>query len=74
MRITVRLFASFREGRFKTAVRELPAGHTVGDQVAALELPMAELGVLLVNGRHAELDRPLEEGDVCSFFPKVGGG
>jgi molybdopterin converting factor small subunit len=74
MQVTVKLFATFREGRFRTAVRELPAGSTVGDLVAALGLPTAKLGVLLVNGRHVELDQELREGDTCAIFPKVGGG
>jgi molybdopterin converting factor small subunit len=75
MRITVKLFASFREGRFKVESREIPSSsYLVGQLVADLELPVEKIGVLLVNGRHAVLEHRLEEGDVCALFPRIGGG
>ncbi|RLB70552.1 MAG: MoaD/ThiS family protein [Deltaproteobacteria bacterium] len=74
MKITVKLFASFREGRFKVESRDIPSSSLVGQLVADLKLPAEKLGVLLVNGRHAELESQLEEGDVCALFPRIGGG
>ena len=74
MRLTVKLFATFREGRFKTRTMEIASGRTVGDLIATLGLPEASLGVMLVNGRHVELDHVLRDGDLCSIFPKIGGG
>jgi molybdopterin converting factor small subunit len=33
-----------------------------------------ELGIVLINGRHAWVERVLQEGDTLSLFPLVGGG
>lgn len=74
MRVTVKLFATFREGRFKIENRDCPAGVTCRGIVADLELREEELGIVLVNCRHAPLDQELKEGDTVSLFPLVGGG
>ena len=74
MLVTIRLFASFQEGRFEQAPRELPARTRVGDVVDELEIPRDAIGVMLVNARHAMFDRELVEGDVLSVFPLIGGG
>jgi molybdopterin converting factor small subunit len=74
MKVTVKLFATFREGRFKVEERDCPAGTTCGEIVAAIGLPEEELGIVLVNSRHAPLDQELGEGDAVSLFPLVGGG
>jgi molybdopterin converting factor small subunit len=74
MQITVKLFAGFRNGRFKVRVIEFEAGIMVTQVIQKVELPEAEVGILICNGRHIELTDKLEEGDVLSVFPKVGGG
>jgi molybdopterin converting factor small subunit len=74
MQITIKLFATFRVGRFNSAAREYPAGTTVGEIIRELEIPEKELGMVLVNSRHVELDQQLNEGDSLSIFPLVGGG
>jgi molybdopterin converting factor small subunit len=70
----VKLFAMYRQGRFDAAELERPEGITVGGLVDELELPLAELGFVLVRGRHAGLEQKLAPGDTVSVFPKVGGG
>jgi molybdopterin converting factor small subunit len=74
MRLTVKLFATYREGRFENADLEHPDGSTVGSLLDALSIPRAELGFVLVQGRHVELDTPLVANTTVSIFPKVGGG
>jgi molybdopterin converting factor small subunit len=74
MRITVKLFASFRTGRTPITMSDYPDGTTVADVVAGLEIPVTELGIMLVNSRHVKLDRVLEEGDTLAIFPLLGGG
>ena len=74
MRITVKLFATFRKGRFDAEVREVPGGATVSRVVEEVGLPVKEIGIVLVNGRHANLWRPLADGDTLAIFPLVGGG
>jgi molybdopterin converting factor small subunit len=73
MRITVKLFATFRKGRFDAEVREVPAGAKVSNVVDELRLP-GSIGIIFVNSRHADLSSDLSDGDTVSIFPLVGGG
>lgn len=74
MQVTVKLFANFRHGRFNIEVRQYPPGTTVGQIVEEIGIPKNELGILLVNSRHVDLDRELQDGDTLALFPLVGGG
>lgn len=74
MRVTVKLFATFRSGRFLVETRDYPPGTPVGYILDELALPEKELGAIFVNFRHAEKDYVLKEGDIVSIFPLVGGG
>ena len=74
MHVTVKLFATFRNGRFKIQEQELPEGTDCRSVVLDLGLTEAEIGIIMINGRHGELDRKLSENDVLSLFPLVGGG
>jgi sulfur-carrier protein len=72
--LTVKLFATFRQGRFDVAQLELKDGTTVGNIVDEIGIPRSAIGILMVCGRHAELDHRPAPGDVVSIFPLVGGG
>jgi sulfur-carrier protein len=74
MTITVKLFATFRNGRFKIEQQLREAGTTCRQVVLELGLTEEEVGIILVNGRHFTLDYLLKEGDTLSLFPLVGGG
>lgn len=74
MKITVKLFAIFRNDRFKIEDREYPTDATVGDVLTALDINHPELGVALINGRHVTLETVLTADQTLSLFPKVGGG
>lgn len=74
MQVKVRLFASFRAGRFKEKTRDCLPGTTVSQIAQELSLPDEDVRIVLVNGRHATVDQTLNEGDTLSFFPPVGGG
>jgi molybdopterin converting factor small subunit len=74
MTVQVKLFATFRHGRFVTEHREYPAGTTVGKIVTELEIPEQQLGIILVNSRHAGLEHAVNDGDTVALFPLVGGG
>ena len=74
MKITVKLFASFRTGRTPIATREYPAGTTVADIVTEQRIPVTELGIIMVNSRHVTVDRELVDGDTLAIFPLLGGG
>ena len=74
MQVTIKLFANFRNNRFIIEVQTIAPGSTVGAIVSELALTEEEVGVILINGRHSNLDQPLTEGDILSLFPLVGGG
>ncbi len=74
MQITVKLFATFRAGRFDIEDREYPPETKVSDVVKDLDLPEQKLGILMINSRHVDLDRALVDGETLAIFPLVGGG
>ena len=80
VQITVRLLASYRQylpaGPHPRAGYSLQVedGTLVGEVLAALPIPSGDSYTVLVNGRHAERDQVLHEGDLLSVFPAAGGG
>ncbi len=74
MNVTVKLFATFRTGRFGAENRVYEPGTTVRNVIDELSLPQDDIGATLINGRHVEEDCELQEGDTLSIFPLVGGG
>jgi sulfur carrier protein ThiS len=74
MIVTIKLFATFRIGRFGEEKREYSPATTVGDILKELNLPIDEIGATLINHKHVEEDQSLQDGDVLSIFPLVGGG
>ncbi len=74
MRVTVKLFATFRNNRFEIEDRECPEGTMVGEIVDGLGISRHELGIILVNSRHVSVEHALSEGDTLALFPLVGGG
>ncbi len=74
MKVTVKLFATFRAGRFGEQTKEYGSGTTVAEILNELSLPLDEIGATLINHRHVEEDQVLQDGDTLSIFPLVGGG
>lgn len=74
MQVKVKLFATFRVGRFVEENRAYPPGTSIADVIAELQLPEAQIGMIMLNSRHAEPDRELNDGDTLAIFPLVGGG
>lgn len=74
MKVTVKLFASFQTGRFKIEIRDYPDQTVIRTVVQELNIPEAEVGILLLNAVHAKLDQSLSDGDLLAIFPLVGGG
>ncbi|HEY3452730.1 MAG TPA: MoaD/ThiS family protein [Myxococcales bacterium] len=48
---------------------DVPEGERVGDALRGLEVEPAEVGLVLVNGEPAALDRALREGDRVAAYP-----
>ncbi len=74
MQITVKLFATFRVGRFVARTLEYPAGTRIAHVIRDLQIPEGQIGMIMVNGRHAEPDQELYGGESLALFPLVGGG
>jgi len=74
MRVTVKLFATFRNGRFKVEERDYPPGTKAGAVIEQLQIPSAKLGILLLNHRHVDRNQELNDGDTLAIFPLLGGG
>lgn len=73
MEVTVKLFADLREGRFEVEKTEVPNQSKVKDVIQNLDIPSEEVRICLVNGRDADADSPIQNGDTISLFPPVGG-
>ncbi len=53
---------------------DMPEGTTVSNALKMLGLPNWEIKLLLVNGRHANMDSVLSDGDALQVFPLMPGG
>ncbi|GAB4284523.1 MAG: hypothetical protein Kow0067_06530 [Coriobacteriia bacterium] len=79
MHVDVALFAHLAafqpDGQGGRAPRsfELPEGTTIAEVIETLGLP-DQPRVVFVNGRHAEEDAVLHDGDRLAIFPPVAGG
>lgn len=74
MKIEVRLFATFRNNRFKKSIMEFTDKVTPIEILEKLEIEIKDVAILLINGIHGKVDTKLIDGDSVSLFPPVGGG
>lgn len=76
MKITVKLFASLREGRFKEKDIEFPDDTTVQEVLKQLSITREEMeiGILFINGKRAQFASVLRDEDTLAIFPPVAGG
>lgn len=47
---------------------------SAGALAEKIGLPLAEIKIVMLNGRHANLEQTVNDGDRVSYFPAVGGG
>lgn len=74
MKVEVRLFATFREGREKNYILELPEESSILTILDMLKIKEEDASILLLNGRDGDASRQLKDGDILALFPPVGGG
>ncbi len=79
MKIEVRVFATLRKympelGIGEPKIVELPEGTTFAELRDQLELPAAEVKVIMRNGLQTELDELIADGDRIAYIPAVAGG
>lgn len=53
---------------------ELDGPLTVRELAKKLGLPLPEIKIVMLNGRHANLDQCVNDNDRIGYFPAVGGG
>lgn len=74
LEIEVKLFANFRDNRFKVKSFKIDNQCKVIQIVENLGIDPDEIGVLMKNGRHCTLHDTLTDRDTLGIFPLVGGG
>lgn len=74
MNVEVKLFATFRNDRFKKKVIEFNEKATVEDVLDFLGIKKEDVALIILNGMHSKVDKELKEGDVLALFPPVAGG
>lgn len=74
MSIEVRLFATLREGRGKKKHFEFEDGINCDKIMEKMNIKKEDVAILLINGRDGEFYIGLNDGDIVSIFPPVGGG
>jgi len=74
MQVTVKLFATLRQGRFDIDKFDLPPQTKVIDVIQRIGIPQKEVTLIFINGRHGDFSSELHEGDTLAMFPPVGGG
>lgn len=74
MTITVKLFATLRDGRFETRKFDHPAGVVVGDLVRQLGIAEKDVALIIIDGRHSDLSHEIKNGETIALFPPIGGG
>lgn len=74
MKVEVKLFATLRKGRQKRLTMELETGATPATVMNKLDIKPGQVTMLMINGIYNNVDKKLEDGDVVSLLPPVGGG
>ena len=55
-------------------MHEVPEGSCVEDLIRELTIPHETVKLIFINGKKAERDQVLKDGDRLGLFPPVGGG
>mgnify|MGYP000411290058 CR=1 FL=1 len=80
MKVLARVYATLKrylpEGKADNDLEfVLPEGTTVGELIENyIKIPPEAVKVVFVNGKHAEMDQILNDGDRVGIFPPVAGG
>lgn len=78
MEIELRVFATLRQYApqipLSGTLIQVEPGSNLRDLMHQLNLPEAEVKIVMKNNLQAELDDPLQEGDRVAYIPAVAGG
>jgi molybdopterin synthase sulfur carrier subunit len=68
------LHSAHTQGDGRPVAVDLPEGSMVSALLQHLDIPAAEVSLIVVNGAHVQVDRTLRDGDRVKLFAPVGGG
>ncbi|MFA9423865.1 MAG: MoaD/ThiS family protein [Sedimentibacter sp.] len=74
MKVTIKLFATLREGRGKILEKAYSDETTIREIIKDLDIKEKDVAILLRNGINTKMDVSPVDGDYLSIFPPVGGG
>jgi sulfur carrier protein ThiS len=74
MRVLVSLYSGLRIDRFAEAEVELPDGAAVADLLDKLQIPLQDIGIVVVNARSGTFQQKLQADDRITLIPPIGGG
>ena len=74
MELEIKLFASLRKFNPELERIEVDDGITILELFDQAGIPLSEVAIVFVNGRHATLDQPLHDGETVAAFPPIAGG
>jgi len=74
MHVVVNLYSALRIDRFAKAEVELPEGATVTDLLDKLQIPLQDVGIVMVNARSGSFQQKLQADDKITLIPPIGGG
>jgi len=74
MEIQVKLFANFRDGRWKSKNLSFNEIVDIKYILETLQIEEKDLGIALINGTYSKLDCVLKDKDILALFPPIGGG
>jgi len=74
MRVLVSLYSGLRSDRFAEAEVELSEGAAVADLLDKLQIPLQDVGIVVVNARSGTFQQKLQADDRITLIPPIGGG
>jgi sulfur carrier protein len=74
MDVTVALYETLKKHYPERGKVQLQSGARVTDLLSRLGIAEDEVGVLIVNRRDARFNQVLEDGDLVTIIPPMGGG
>jgi molybdopterin synthase sulfur carrier subunit len=74
MHLEIRLFASLQKFMLNVERVEPDDNCTVLELLEKIGIDSSEVAITLVNGRHAQLEQRLHDGETVAIFPPIAGG
>ena len=74
MDVEVRLFESLKKHQPEGGKVQLAEGSRVSDLLTALGISTDDVGILMINRVDGRFDQLIQNGDVVTLIPPIGGG